>query len=669
MIGRFCSNPTHTNFNTVLDRPLRRAFFEEALKVKNQLAFQVVKYYNEVRGYHNSIKAELISKWYGQGVDYVMDLGSGKGGDLLKYGNTRIKELYCVEPNPEFIQEMIQRNVRTRFKMVSINAKAQEMDVIQPRIRSVNGVSMFFSLSFFFESGRELDALVSTVQKCTLPDALFIGTTIDGSATNALFERAGRKTVRLDDVKLKREYARLEPRREDRLEPRREDRLEPRREDRSKNIGFGKRIRFVYKESATVNDEQVEYLVDFDEFVRRLGYAGFSLIESIRFDPPPYFRPESIEFSKLYRTFVFRKDRLRFENAINSLMTLANDVSLAGENIYFLIGYGAPPKSTLSQQEWGNVLYRAYPDAIKGGLTIRMDGWGTNEIPFPTNARSRVIDIDSYVPTDSDSFPDYKLVTARDREKWVQALQTLFKGREVVIVNYVQFRVARENKETWIRFPWLRECGPVKVVDWVYGTRGEYKTISQKSTGDAQVIMSSVPEVPASIQKIKGLRLIPSFVTKEEETELIAHIDAQEWSSALSRRVQQYGYEYSYKGKAVAKLGELPEWLNGLVGKLLTAGIFDRVPTQVIINEYLPGQGINAHTDHKKLFGDVVCSLSLLSEVPMVFARGDESIEVPLLRRSLVVLTGDARYEWTHCIEARKRGRSRRVSITFRNVA
>jgi len=646
MIGRFCSNPTHTNFNTVLDRPMRRAFFEEAKTIKNQLAFQVVKYYNEVRGYHNSIKADLISKWYGQGVERVMDLGSGKGGDLLKYGNTDIKELYCVEPNVEFIQEMKQRNVRTRFKTISINAKAQEMETIQAHIRPVNGVSMFFSLSFFFESGREFDALISTIQKCTLPDALFIGTTIDGGATNALFERAGKRSVRLDDVKLKREYAR-------------EDRLGPGK-DKSK-IGFGKRIRFVYKESATVNDEQVEYLVDFDEFVRRLGYAGFSLLESVRFDPPPYFRPESIEFSKLYRTFVFKKDRPRLENAIDTLTALARDESLAGEPIYVLIGYGASPKSTLSQQEWSDVLYRAYPDAIKGGITLRIDGWGTNEIPYPVNARSRVIDIDSYVPTDSDSFPDYKLVTARDREKWARAVTDLFKGREIVIVNYVQFRVERENKETRIRFPWLRECGAhVRVFDWVYGTRAEYKTISEKI---------NLVQPDQNMHKINGLRLIPSFVSKEEEAELVAHIDAQEWSSALSRRVQQYGYEYSYKGKAVEKLGPLPDWLSGLTDKLVAEGIFERPPTQVIINEYLPGQGINAHTDHKKLFGDVVCSLSLLSEVPMVFARGDESIEIPLLRRSLVVLSGDARYEWTHCIEARKRGRSRRISITFRNVA
>lgn len=44
---------------------------------------------------------------------------------------------------------------------------------------------------------------------------------------------------------------------------------------------------------------------------------------------------------------------------------------------------------------------------------------------------------------------------------------------------------------------------------------------------------------------VKGLQLIPDFVTKDEEVELIRTIDSQPWDSTLSRRVQQYGFKYN----------------------------------------------------------------------------------------------------------------------------
>jgi alkylated DNA repair dioxygenase AlkB len=58
----------------------------------------------------------------------------------------------------------------------------------------------------------------------------------------------------------------------------------------------------------------------------------------------------------------------------------------------------------------------------------------------------------------------------------------------------------------------------------------------------------------------------------------------------------------------------------------------------------------------------------------MDFARGGEKLSVWLARRSLVVMHGIARYEWTHGIARRKSDkvgtfivpRSRRVSLTFR---
>ncbi|MBI5705659.1 MAG: alpha-ketoglutarate-dependent dioxygenase AlkB [Armatimonadetes bacterium] len=178
-----------------------------------------------------------------------------------------------------------------------------------------------------------------------------------------------------------------------------------------------------------------------------------------------------------------------------------------------------------------------------------------------------------------------------------------------------------------------------------------------------------------------GIQLLPDYISAEEECELISQVDSGIWSSELSRRVQHYGFRYDYRKRAVdqsMRLGPLPGWLQQLANRLFEGGIFEQAPDQVIINEYLPGQGIAAHVDCEPCFGPVIASLSLCAPVPMVFGdrKTRDVLEVDLPPRSLLLLSGLGRYEWTHSILARKtdtidgdsRERARRVSLTFRTV-
>ena len=124
-------------------------------------------------------------------------------------------------------------------------------------------------------------------------------------------------------------------------------------------------------------------------------------------------------------------------------------------------------------------------------------------------------------------------------------------------------------------------------------------------------------------------------------------------------------------------IGGLPDWLGELAQRLYDeTDLFDRVPEQVIVNEYEPGQGIAMHTDHRG-FGPTVCTISLGDDWEMDFSE-DSSDKRPALlsRRSLVLLTGESRSSWQHGIAPRKseltangrRDRLRRVSLTFRTV-
>lgn len=184
---------------------------------------------------------------------------------------------------------------------------------------------------------------------------------------------------------------------------------------------------------------------------------------------------------------------------------------------------------------------------------------------------------------------------------------------------------------------------------------------------------------------ISGLQYVENYIDEHQHDWLLKRIDEHhkdQWLDDLKRRVQHYGFKYDYKARKVdmdMRIGELPAWLERLSHKLHKDGYMPEVADQVIVNEYEPGQGISSHIDCEPCFQNTIVSLSLGSGCIMNFTnKSDKTKKIPvwLAPRSLVVLSGEARYEWLHGISARKsdvwdgqtHDRKRRVSLTFRKV-
>jgi alkylated DNA repair dioxygenase AlkB len=176
---------------------------------------------------------------------------------------------------------------------------------------------------------------------------------------------------------------------------------------------------------------------------------------------------------------------------------------------------------------------------------------------------------------------------------------------------------------------------------------------------------------------IPDLQYQSDFLTPEEEQSLVTILDNQPWLTDLRRRVQHYGYKYDYRKRAIdssMKLGPLPEFFQPVLAKIQATHAFS--PNQIIVNEYLPGQGISPHVDCVPCFGPIIMSLSLLAPCTMEFTLGSQKKEQWLEPRSLLTLQKIARYDWKHSIPARladPRGeeyveRQRRLSLTFRTV-
>lgn len=191
--------------------------------------------------------------------------------------------------------------------------------------------------------------------------------------------------------------------------------------------------------------------------------------------------------------------------------------------------------------------------------------------------------------------------------------------------------------------------------------------------------MNAVPDVD-------GLFLQKDFVTAEQEKSIIGELDGKVWSTKLKRRTQHYGYEYDYTNKGADLKSRVVDplstcqWIDGIATVISPLFPNEIKPDQCIVNEYTREQGIAAHTDSPK-FGPVIASISLGSPTNFIFelfGKPGKVVEVPA--RSLLLLTGPARYEWTHCIPQGKKTISvdnkrtskpfdyRRVSLTYRTV-
>ena len=178
----------------------------------------------------------------------------------------------------------------------------------------------------------------------------------------------------------------------------------------------------------------------------------------------------------------------------------------------------------------------------------------------------------------------------------------------------------------------------------------------------------------------RGAVIVPDFVTPAEEARILLRIAGAPWLTELRRRVQHYGFRYDYRGaSSPVPAARFPRWAAFMADRL-RPHFGGALPVQCIVNEYRPGQGIGMHADHRD-FGPVVASLSLGAAWPMRFrprgARpyasgampGDEVAVLP--RRSVLVLTGDARRDWMHGIDRADTARecTTRISATFRTLA
>ncbi|KAK7097708.1 hypothetical protein V1264_004645 [Littorina saxatilis] len=207
-------------------------------------------------------------------------------------------------------------------------------------------------------------------------------------------------------------------------------------------------------------------------------------------------------------------------------------------------------------------------------------------------------------------------------------------------------------------------------------------------------VASAPSHVSPSSELPPGLLLFEEFITGEMEQKLLKRISFEEHdveakgSSLKHREVKHFGYEFKYGINNVdpsEPLAEgIPKECNEFLQRAVETRIVAHFPDQLTVNKYLPGQGIPPHVDTPSAFEDGIMSLSCGSQVIMDFRHPDgRHLSVLLPPRSLLVMTGESRYIWSHGITPRKSDiipspagggltlavRGTRTSFTFRKLS
>ena len=202
-----------------------------------------------MRKFNNNIKTKLLEDING----YVLDIGTGKGGDIFKYKNA--KKVICVEPNKEFYSELNRRllSYNDSDKFVTINTNGEDKTKITKTLENelpenmeneTLYISFMISLTFFWKDEKNLSELADTINSITEiintrgGSVSLVFLTISGKYITKLFSDSS--FVELNTILIKK---------------------------LSENS-----VDIEIKDSATVLQKQTEYLVNVNDLMKLIGF-------------------------------------------------------------------------------------------------------------------------------------------------------------------------------------------------------------------------------------------------------------------------------------------------------------------------------------------------------------------------------------------------------------
>ena len=128
--------------------------------------------------YHNRIKRLLIEA-FARNADSLFDLGTGRGGDLLKWQHANIKFVQGIDSSPNSLDEARYRFRQLRSssscKVVLNHVENFGFEDFENKFAPFTAVSSMFALHYFFETERALHQTICNVSNMLQSRGVFFG--------------------------------------------------------------------------------------------------------------------------------------------------------------------------------------------------------------------------------------------------------------------------------------------------------------------------------------------------------------------------------------------------------------------------------------------------------------------------------------------------------------
>lgn len=217
----------------------------------------------KLRTFNNWVKAVLINKFTRRG-NVVLDIGCGKGGDLLKWGKEGCAGFIGIDIADVSISQAKQRYEQVRDKTFWADFRVGDAfeqnveEIVQPEAFPVDIVSSQFCLHYAFESEDRVRMVLSNITRALKPGGTFIGTIPNSDVINKHIRKLGPTDLKWGNSIYSVEFENPPPR------------------DGIFNPIYGHKYRF-FLEDAVGNIP--EYVVPFDAFKKLVEEEfGFELV-------------------------------------------------------------------------------------------------------------------------------------------------------------------------------------------------------------------------------------------------------------------------------------------------------------------------------------------------------------------------------------------------------
>lgn len=130
-----------------------------------------------LRIHHNNIKLQLLKKYSDPG-NKLLDIGTGRGGDLLKWDKCKLSHVTAIDIEPSYIEEAILRkknnNIKKDFRFI-INK-----EINYSKFGKFNIITCNFCFHYLCSSLTNIKNVFYEISNSLLPDGKFILTIPDG---------------------------------------------------------------------------------------------------------------------------------------------------------------------------------------------------------------------------------------------------------------------------------------------------------------------------------------------------------------------------------------------------------------------------------------------------------------------------------------------------------